>query len=207
MASSKLNDLRDEELLELSLPGAGDSQAEQCWEILFERHRRKVALWCLRFAQDREEAADLAQEVFARAWRRRESFQGGSLFTTWLFTVCRNHCLNHVKARQARPAAEALDELPALAGPGSDPGQEIDAARRRALAQEWMQRRLDERERLAMTLHYAQELPVDTVTRLMGLTNASGAKALLVSARRKLQAAVQEWRAGNDRAGGGEPDA
>jgi DNA-directed RNA polymerase specialized sigma24 family protein len=52
---------------------------------------------------------------------------------------------------------------------------------------------LDETERRVMTLHYGEDLTLDAVTRLLGLTNASGAKAYIVSARRKLSGAVRRW--------------
>ena len=53
---------------------------------------------------------------------------------------------------------------------------------------------LDETEAKVMTLHYVDELPLDSITRLLGLENASGAKAYVVSARRKLQRIVSRRR-------------
>ena len=58
---------------------------------------------------------------------------------------------------------------------------------------------LDETEARVMMLHYGEELSLDTITGLLGLTNASGAKAYIVSARRKLSVAVKRWRAGYTR--------
>jgi RNA polymerase sigma-70 factor, ECF subfamily len=58
-----------------------------------------------------------------------------------------------------------------------------------------MQEALDETEAKVMTLHYVDELPLDSITRLLGLENPSGAKAYVVSARRKLQriAVRKDW--------------
>jgi len=53
---------------------------------------------------------------------------------------------------------------------------------------------LSETEARVMTLHYAEELPLDAVTRLLKLDNASGAKAYIVSAKRKLARAVARWK-------------
>lgn len=58
-----------------------------------------------------------------------------------------------------------------------------------------LQDTLDDTERRIFTLHYGEDIPLDTLTRLLGLQNASGAKAYIVSARRKLAKAVQRLKA------------
>jgi hypothetical protein len=55
-------------------------------------------------------------------------------------------------------------------------------------------------ESQVFTLHYAEELPLDAITRLLKLENASGAKAYIVSAKRKLARAVERWKARGQRA-------
>lgn len=194
MHEVRYQELPDEELLRLSLEPAPSRQAEECWRELFERYRARLALWCLRYAGDREEAADLAQEVLFRAWHRRAGFQEESRFSTWLYAICRNHCLNHVKAKQSRIREQVVDDLPSLAAEAPAPERALDESRRQGLARTWIRELLNEQERLVMSLHYGQELPLDAVTRLLGLNNASGAKALVVSAKRKLQAAARAWR-------------
>jgi hypothetical protein len=66
-----------------------------------------------------------------------------------------------------------------------------------------MRESLDEIEAQVMTMHYVHELPLDAVTRALKLTNASGAKAYVVSARRKLARAFNEWRERNESRKGG----
>src|SRR5690349_2048205 len=80
-------------------PPAGNRWIDQ----LFSRYHARVALWCYRFTRDRELASDLAQDVFLRAYRNIGSFRGDSKFSTWLFTVTRNHCVNEMRSRSARP--------------------------------------------------------------------------------------------------------
>jgi len=58
-----------------------------------------------------------------------------------------------------------------------------------------MDRRLDETEKQVTTLHYGHDVRLDAITVALGLTNASGAKAYIVSAKRKLNAAVRRWNA------------
>ena len=57
---------------------------------------------------------------------------------------------------------------------------------------------LDETESKVMILHYVHELPLDSITRSLGLTNTSGAKAYIVSARRKLKRAYELWNSSSD---------
>ena len=66
-----------------------------------------------------------------------------------------------------------------------------------------MRESLDETEAKVMTMHYVDELPLDVVTRLLGLTNASGAKAYVVSARRKIARAFNSWKEREERRKGG----
>ena len=58
-----------------------------------------------------------------------------------------------------------------------------------------LDRELTDTEKRVFTLHYGDDVPLQTITRLLGLKNSSGAKAYLVSARRKLARALQRWRA------------
>jgi RNA polymerase sigma-70 factor (ECF subfamily) len=71
--------LADEELARLA---AGDDS--RAFEELVERHQRYVFNLCLRTMGDYDLAAEMAQEVFLRAWRSIGSFRGDSRFTTWL---------------------------------------------------------------------------------------------------------------------------
>lgn len=187
----------DEELIARYRDEASKSRSEQYVNELFRRYHAKVARWCLAFTNDRESAADLAQEICAKAYRNLSSFRGQSKFSTWLFSVARNHCLNAVRARSGVPAMESseeiIDELPDLASESLDAA--IERKQMAEIARQLVCESLEETERVVFTLHFAEELPVDVITRMLNLTNPSGAKAYLVSAKRKLQRAVRIWKA------------
>lgn len=184
--------LSDEELVAKYRGQAGSPTAEKWINELFRRYQARVATWCYRFTGERESAADLAQDIFLRAYRNLHSFRGDSRFSTWLFTISRNHCVNELKARSVRPVA-ANDDLALDLEPAREENilsaLENEEARRslRTLIAET----LDETEKQVMELHYGEEITLDVISRLLGLTNATGAKAYIVSARRKLVAAVQ----------------
>lgn len=77
------------------------------FDLIVERHRRHVYQLCYRFLGNHEDASDLAQEVFIRAYRGLKTFKGQSSLGTWLYRIGVNLCLNHVSAK--KPALEPID--------------------------------------------------------------------------------------------------
>src|SRR5438270_1332254 len=95
-------DFSDEELVEFFRAGIAP-QRDRFLNHLFERHHSRVAAWCYRMTGDVDEATDLAQEVFLKAFQHLESFRGQSKFTTWLYSIARNHCMDALKSRATAP--------------------------------------------------------------------------------------------------------
>jgi len=72
----------------------GDMSA---FDELMIRYERQIYKVCYRFVDNREDAADLAQEVFIKAFEHLTSFRRESSLKTWLYRIAMNHCINHVK--------------------------------------------------------------------------------------------------------------
>ncbi len=87
---------------------------------LIERHRREIRVHCYRMSGSFEEAEDLTQEAFLRAWKGRSGFAGRASVRTWLYRIATNVCLD---ALARRPRRVLPDEL----GPAADPAGEISA--------------------------------------------------------------------------------
>jgi RNA polymerase sigma-70 factor (ECF subfamily) len=193
----KTGNLSDEELIGLYRGETNRSRSEQYVNELFRRHHAKVASWCLAFTKDRESALDLAQEICAKAYQNFSSFKGQSKFSTWLFSIARNHCLNVVRAKSRSLVMEwdqgVIDTLPDLVA--EHPDAAIERKEMAEIVRQLLSESLDDTERVVFTLHFAEEVPLDVITRMLNLTNASGAKAYVVSAKRKLQRAVRIWKA------------
>jgi RNA polymerase sigma-70 factor (ECF subfamily) len=85
----------------------GDVRA---FDELMTRHERRVFGLCFRFVKNREDALDLTQEVFIKAFENLPSFRGDARFKTWIYRVAVNHCLNHVK-KNAREFIEVTDSI------------------------------------------------------------------------------------------------
>ena len=197
IARMRWEGLSDEELIARYRAEANNSSSEQYVNELFRRHHVKIARWCLSFTNDRESAADLAQEICAKAYKNLSSFSGQSKFSTWLFSIARNHCLNAVRARSSLPAMDPVhllvDTLPDLAS--ENPDAAMQTKQLAEIARQIVCEALEETERVVFTLHFVEELPLDVISRMLNLTNLSGAKAYLVSAKRKLERAVRIWKA------------
>jgi RNA polymerase sigma-70 factor, ECF subfamily len=184
----------DGELLAQSRRQSGEARRVLVDE-LFARHYERVARWCYRFTGDREAAADLAQDVFLKAHRHLDSFQGQAQFSTWLYAIVRNESMS--SRRRAGDARETDDEeaLADAPSPAPDPEDLAALASRQRRVDAFLGETLNGEERRVFTLHYGQDMPLDAITRLLRLDNASGAKALIVSAKRKIARAVGRVRA------------
>jgi RNA polymerase sigma-70 factor (ECF subfamily) len=91
----------------------GDRSA---FEALVERHRRELQLHCYRMLGSLEDAEDLVQETFLRAWRRLASVRSSdrASLRSWLYRIATNACLDSLRTRPRRL-------LPSQLGPGSSP--------------------------------------------------------------------------------------
>jgi RNA polymerase sigma-70 factor, ECF subfamily len=190
-------ELSDEALIARYQAEADKSLAEQYVNELFSRHHVKVARWCFSVTGDRESAADLAQEICVKAYQNLSCFKGQSKFSTWLYSITRNHCLNAVRARMSRPEMDSdeavMETLPDL---GSDsPLASLERKQQAEIARQLINENLEETEKAVFTLHFSEELPLEAITRMLKLENTSGAKAYLVSAKRKLDRAARRWKA------------
>jgi RNA polymerase sigma-70 factor (ECF subfamily) len=199
-----LDELRDEELI--ASARETPEAADRYLALLYRRWYPKVAAWCLRLSGNREEAADLAQEVFLRVHERLASFRGESRFSTWLYTVTRSVVINRGQAARRRQT-DPLDEMDSAAEPvepsaGADRELlegEIHAALRQAMARD-----LDPIEARVLYLHYVDGMTLPALTDLLQLDNKSGAKAYVVSGGRKLKRRFGRWLA-RQSSGGSRP--
>lgn len=112
--SGPLEDVPDEDLMERY--GRGEVRA---FEVLLERHRKPVFNFLLRSARRPETAEDLLQEVFLRVVRQAGSYRRQAKFTTWLYTIARNLCIDHARKMSHRKEAS----LDAPVGGGEDEGR------------------------------------------------------------------------------------
>jgi RNA polymerase sigma-70 factor (ECF subfamily) len=152
--------LDDAALVAACLEGHRDA-----FDVIVERHRRAVYQVCYRFVNNHEDASDLSQETFVRAWRGLRNFRGQAALATWLYRIAVNVSLNRVGAR--RPEIEPLDGDRFIDSRAEAPGaglerEERAEAVRRAIAT------LPARQRATLILRTYQELSHQEIADILG---------------------------------------
>jgi RNA polymerase sigma-70 factor (ECF subfamily) len=101
-----LGDLSETALIEACLANRAGA-----FDLVVERHRRAVYQLCWRFVGNHEDASDLSQDIFIRAYKGLRSFRGQSSLATWLYRIGVNVCLSRVSAKAPlEKMTEAIDD-------------------------------------------------------------------------------------------------
>ncbi len=140
----------------------GDRRAA---ELIVERHQRAVYHLCYRFTGRHEDAADLAQDVFLRAFRALGSFKGGSSLKTWLYRIAVNVCLNRVSTKA--PVIETIDLHHEVRDPGADPAAAFDRAERANRVRAAIAR-LPRKQRATLVLRLYHDLSHREIAAMLG---------------------------------------
>jgi RNA polymerase sigma-70 factor (ECF subfamily) len=163
------------------------------FRILVDEHHASVYRIAMGFVHDRDEAQDLTQEVFIRAWQSLEKFRGDSSFSTWLHRIAVNACLNDARKKRGSPVLDriasffsndAKAEIEALPLPENP--EEIMIRKEHVL---WLQKALDtlpENQRIAIILSKYEDLPQKEIAVIMNLTEGA-VEALLQRAKKNLR--------------------
>jgi RNA polymerase sigma-70 factor (ECF subfamily) len=154
-----LADLDEAQLVDACLSGRAGA-----FDLVVERHRRTVYQLCYRFVGNHEDAADLSQDVFLRAYRGLKSFRGGSSLGTWLYRIGVNVCLNKVTAK--KPLTEDIDARPHV-----DTAQEAQDERvlreERAVRVRAAIAKLPPKQRATLVLRMYQELSHEEIAKIL----------------------------------------
>ena len=176
---------------------AGDQAA---FDFLVQKYRRPLVSFMYRMARNTAAAEDLAQEVFLRVYRSRQSYEATAKFTTWLYRIATNLAVNHARdTRKERPEVTlSLDE------PDEETGTTMDVADSSMSAEEGLVRRerlaairgkveaLPERQRLAVIMHKYQQMDYKQIADVMNLSE-SATKSLLFRAYETLREQLKEF--------------
>ena len=176
---------------------AGDDSA---FEYLVQKYRRPMVSFMFRMAHNNAAAEDLAQEVFLRVYRSRESYEASAKFTTWLYRIATNLAVNHARdTRHERPEnTVSLDE------PDEESGHTLDLPDRTPSAEEAIVRRervaairqrvqaLPERQRIAVVMHKYQQMEYRQIADVLKLSE-SATKSLLFRAYETLREQLKEF--------------
>lgn len=195
MSLSSDHELTDDELLTRYRSAPDQSGGRHAAGELLARYRGRVYAWCYRVIGDHDRALDLSQDVMLKAWRALPTFAGRSLFSSWLFSIARNECLTAVRPKSLRvdPRVDPLEILVEH----DDPPALLMTREEEDAMEALLRDTLSPLEQEAIWLRCFERLSVADVTRMLGLTHASGARSVLQSAREKLRTALARRRVGS----------
>ena len=163
---------------------------ERAFATRVSAHHGRVYALCRRMIGDEADAEDTAQEVFLKLWTQPAAWNPeGARFSTWLYRVTANACIDRLRKRVPEPVATIPDHADDRPGPAEalDRGQ-VAARVEAALA------RLPDRQRLALMLTYYQGLSNREAAKALEV-NVDALESLLARARRSLKDDLaDEWR-------------
>lgn len=173
-----------EEQIWISQAAAGDTQA---FAHLVERYEKTVYHQALRLVVNQEDAADVAQEVFWKAWRALPTFRGESSFSTWLYRLTDNACLDLLRREKKRRSDTSLDDEDGLSlaqqlpHPGPSPQEALEAGEQMSALEQGLAR-LSQEHRRILVLRELSGLSYREIGDILGLSEGT-VKSRLARAR------------------------
>jgi len=176
---------------------AGD---EAAFSFLVQKFRRPIVSFMYRMCHNPAAAEELAQEVFLRVYRSRETYEASAKFTTWLYRIATNLAVNHARdTRHERPENTLrLDEPDRETGNTPDLADDAASAEERILRAERVAairqkvHALPERQRMAVIMHKYQQMDYRQIAEVLKLSE-SATKSLLFRAYETLREQLKEF--------------
>ncbi len=162
---------------------AGDMTA---FDELMIRYERQIYRVCYRFVDNREDAMDLAQEVFIKAFEHLGSFRRESSLKTWLYRIAMNHCINHVKkhAYEFVEVTETTGNVAASVHTQLEEREQRDHFRK-------MVKQLPPKQKAILELRINEQLSYEEIAKISG-RSVSTIKASVFFALEKLRKLVKD---------------
>jgi RNA polymerase sigma-70 factor, ECF subfamily len=161
-SSVDLTTLEDAQLVRAFQAGNRDA-----FDVIVVRHRRQVYHLCRRFVRNHEDASDLAQDAFVRAFKGLQRFKGDASLATWLYRIAVNVCLNRVA--QKRPESAELDAASGVDSRTPDPLHELLRGERAVTLQAAIEK-LPPKQKATLMLRVYQECTHDEIATTLGST-------------------------------------
>jgi RNA polymerase sigma-70 factor, ECF subfamily len=170
----------------------GDQEA---FAALVTEHQRYVYNLALRVLKNEEEALDLAQETFVRAWTALPNFRGQSQFRTWLYRIATNLCYNrlpNLRRSLSDLGDDIIAELPETDLAFDNPAHGLESRELRTHLHHAIDG-LDENYRLLISLRYQNEMSYEEIAQMLNLPLGT-VKTGLFRAREQLRRALERYQ-------------
>jgi RNA polymerase sigma-70 factor (ECF subfamily) len=168
---------------------AGDKEV---YRQLVERYQQRVFQTCMGFVHNEDDAADLSQDIFIRAYEKLSSFKGEALFSTWLYRMTSNMAINFIRKRKLRSYFQRMDDDRTSVEIKS--GESADAHVLRTEQKKLLKKALEKlttSQHKAFVLSYYQDLSNQELADVMGLS-LKAAESLLYRSRLRMQTTLKQ---------------
>ncbi|MFC6859298.1 RNA polymerase sigma factor [Zunongwangia atlantica] len=169
---------------------------KQLFSVLVDRYKKLVFTLCLRLLKNREEAEEVAQDSFVKIYKSLNKFKGEAKFSTWVYRVTYNNCLDFLKAKKRKFQELSVDAYDGFEIEDLDNAITVLEEKERKSAILSCINSLNEDDAFLLTLHYYEDQSVKEIAEIMNLSVAN-VKVKLYRSRKQL-AVILKRRLSND---------
>ena len=169
---------------------------QHAFRVLVERHSQSVFRLAFRMTGNEQDAEDLVQETFLRAYKQLHRFDGRAAFGTWIYRICANCSLDLIRARKSRKEQQTPEDdgastnwLDRIAAPEPSPERLTESGQIAGMLEPAL-KSLSEMERTAFVLRHYEGCDIEEIARALGV-QANAAKHSVFRAVQKLRRALE----------------
>tara|TARA_R110002167_G_scaffold76032_2_gene211947 strand:- start:275 stop:859 length:585 start_codon:yes stop_codon:yes gene_type:complete len=157
----------------------------QTFSVLVDRYKHMVFSLAMKMLKNREEAEEVAQDVFLKVYQALTTFKGESKFSTWLYKIAYHRCLDSIKKNGRAIQTTSIDEFAIHHIPAMDSTLDgLEAKDRKAIIKAAIAE-LSAEDGVVITLHYFEALSLKEISKVMGLS-VDTVKVRLFRSRKRL---------------------
>lgn len=166
----------------------GDTKA---MTVLVDRYKDLIYTLALRMLKNREEAEEVSQDTFIKMYKSLSKFKGDSKFSTWLYKVAYNNCLDRIKKNKKQWNDVAIDEFTEHQIKTLDNALDTLVEEERQQTIQSCLHLLPSDESFLLTLYYYEDLSLEDISKIVGIT-ANNVKVKLFRSRKKLTTILKQ---------------
>lgn len=168
---------------------AAQAGNQDAFRVLVERHSRAVFRLAYRMTGNEQDAEDVVQEAFLRAYRQLHRYESRASFATWVYRIAANYSLDLIRARRNNVESDGILDHLSESSPGPD---RLFASGRMQETVDQALESLSQQERTAFVLRHFEGLSIEEISGVMGV-GGNAAKHSIFRAVQKLRKALSPW--------------
>jgi RNA polymerase sigma factor (sigma-70 family) len=179
MVQKAYSQLRDDEIIRL----IKQEGSNRHYQLLYQRYYQKVLDKCFGMVRNRSTAEELAEDIFSKTFEKLASFQEKSSFSSWLYTITYNHCIDYLREKKKLhyPSWSAEHQLPEIIDEEEEQNEEINFDRLQVILEE-----IHPEERVILLMKYKEELSMKEIGKALRISE-DAAKMRLKRARTRVK--------------------